>query len=56
MTLLSRTETAEMLRVSKRTLDRLVRDGQLPAVYVARRPTFLEEDVKTLIRRKRRWL
>jgi hypothetical protein len=36
-----------------RTLDRLVRAGALPVVYLDRRPRFLAEDVQALIRARR---
>jgi excisionase family DNA binding protein len=51
--LLARTQVAKLLGISTRTLDRLVRSGDLPAVRLDRRPRFLPEDVEILIRSRR---
>jgi excisionase family DNA binding protein len=42
-----------MLGVSRKTLWRIVRSGELPAVYVDRRPRFLAEDVAAFIASRR---
>jgi excisionase family DNA binding protein len=52
--LLRRPEVAEQLGVSSRTLDRLVRAGILPVVYIDRRPRYVAEDVEQLIRSRRK--
>ena len=51
--LLRRDEVAELLRCSKATVDRLVRSGALPAVYIDRMPRFRAEDVGALIESRR---
>jgi excisionase family DNA binding protein len=51
--LLRRAEVADILGISRRTLDRLVRAGALPVVYVDRRPRFLAEDIRIFVRSRR---
>jgi excisionase family DNA binding protein len=51
--LLRRTEVADQLGISRRTLDRLVRGGALPVVRIDRMPRFLPEDVQALIQSRR---
>jgi excisionase family DNA binding protein len=51
--LLRRSEVAELLGFSTRTLDRLVQSGALPVVRVDRRPRFLMEDVEGFVRSRR---
>lgn len=48
-TLLTSREVAEALRVSERTLRRLVRQGDLVATYVGRLPRFHVDDVLAFI-------
>jgi hypothetical protein len=42
-----------MLCVSRKTLWRLVSSGELPVVYLDRRPRFLAEDVLGFVRSRR---
>jgi hypothetical protein len=51
--LLGRREAASRLACSLATLDRLVRAGSLPVVYLDRRPRYLAEDVAALVRSRR---
>jgi excisionase family DNA binding protein len=52
--LLRRAEVADLLAMSRRTVDRLVRAGELPVVYVDRMPRFLADDVRALVRARRK--
>jgi excisionase family DNA binding protein len=52
--LLRRSEVADLLGVSPRTLDRLVEAGSLPVVYIDRRPRYLAEDVAAFVLARRR--
>ncbi|HRK80227.1 MAG TPA: helix-turn-helix domain-containing protein [Saprospiraceae bacterium] len=52
LTLLSKKELLEMLKVSAPTLDRAVRSGDLKAVRIGRRVLFNPKDVATYIERK----
>ncbi len=48
--LVSRSETARLLDVSQKTLDRWVRDGQIPAVTVGPRLVkFRRADIKQIV-------
>lgn len=49
--LLSKRDAAGVLRVSERTVDRLVQDGEIHPVRIGRRILFRPEDVDELIRR-----
>jgi excisionase family DNA binding protein len=51
--LLRRSEVADLLGVSRRTLDRLAQAGAIPVVYIDRRPRYLAEDVATFVRERR---
>jgi predicted DNA-binding transcriptional regulator AlpA len=51
--LLRRVQVADLLGVSPRTLDRIVRAGELPVVRIDRMPRFCPEDVRALIRSRR---
>jgi excisionase family DNA binding protein len=51
--LLRRSEVADLLGVSRRTVDRLVRAGALPVVYLDRRPRYVATDVAALVRARR---
>jgi hypothetical protein len=51
--LLGRREAATRLACSLATLDRLVRAGSLPVVYLDRRPRYLAEDVAALVHSRR---
>lgn len=46
-TLLTPREVAELLRVSTRTVSRLVKSGALPAVYVGVHPRFVRAELLT---------
>jgi len=48
--LLSREQVEQLLSVSRAQLWRLVRSGDLPVVYLDRRPRFLAEDIENFIR------
>lgn len=52
--LLQRSEVAETLGVSRRTLDRLTKAGKLPVVYIDRRPRYLAEDVIEFVESRRK--
>lgn len=47
--LLTRTETASMLRISLSTLHRIVKSGYLPSFKVGRRTLFKEADVQACL-------
>jgi predicted DNA-binding transcriptional regulator AlpA len=54
--LLTAAEVLQILAISRKTLWRLVRSGQLPVVYLDRRPRYLAEDVAALIcSRRAKW-
>lgn len=46
---LKRKEAADMLRVSIRTVDRLISDGELPASKVGRSVRILRADIEALL-------
>lgn len=49
MSLLTVAETAERLRVSARTVRRLIAHGQIRPVYVGRRPLVTEDELRAYI-------
>jgi excisionase family DNA binding protein len=51
--MLTRDDTAAYLAVSKRTLDRLVHAGELPAYRISGHRRFRVEDLERFIRSKR---
>jgi excisionase family DNA binding protein len=51
--LLDKTEAAEYLGVSIRTVDRLMRDKELSPIYVRSRPRFDYDDLRAFIERNR---
>jgi excisionase family DNA binding protein len=51
--LLRRSEVAELLGVSNRQLDRLVRAGLIPVIRFDRRPRFRAEDVDAFVTARR---
>jgi excisionase family DNA binding protein len=53
MRLMSRHEAAASLRISLRTLDRLVAAGALPVVRLGRRVVIREDDLENLVERRR---
>ncbi len=51
--LLTRSEVADLLGVSRRTLDRMTSAGDLPVVRIYRLPRYLPEDVRAFVRSRR---
>lgn len=51
----SRDDIARMLGVSKQTVDRLIRSGELAALKVGRRVLIADTDLQALIQRKYAW-
>lgn len=48
--LVTRSEAAELLRVSQKTIERWERDGRLPALRVGMGVRYRQEDIDALIR------
>lgn len=51
----SRDDVARFLGISKQTIDRLIRSGDLPALKIGRRVLISDADLQALIARKYAW-
>ena len=51
--LMTKAELMDYLRISKRTLDKLMKTGNLPYIKLARRVLFKREDVDAFLETKR---
>ena len=51
--LMTKAELMDYLRISKRTLDKLMKTGDLPYIKLARRVLFKREDVDAFLETKR---
>jgi len=53
--LLTLPEAADALRLSRRTLQRLISTGELPTVRIGHRTLIRAEDLRSLVARSRAW-